>query len=119
MPIFEYRCGDCGRLTEVLVLSKGEAVEPVCGKCGGQNLARVPSRFRVALSEETRLERMADLAALGGVDENDPSSVARFLKKMGQELGEDHPGEVDEIIESEMAGVGREESDGGTEVEEG
>jgi len=28
-------------------------------------------------------------ATLGGLDESDPRSVARLMKKMGQELGED------------------------------
>jgi hypothetical protein len=36
------------------------------------------------------------------VDENDPKSVARALKKMGQEMGEDFPGEVDQIVEEAM-----------------
>jgi putative FmdB family regulatory protein len=103
MPIFEYRCADCGRVTEVLVLSRTQAVEPVCRQCGGRHLTRIPSRFRVTLSEEARLERMADLAEMGGLDESDPRSVERFLKKMGREMGEDYPGEVDEMVEEAMS----------------
>ena len=30
-----------------------------------------------------------DPSKLGHLDENDPASVARFMKKMGQEMGED------------------------------
>ncbi len=30
-----------------------------------------------------------DPSELGHLDENDPTSVARFMKKMGQEIGED------------------------------
>ena len=30
-----------------------------------------------------------DPSELGHLDENDPTSVARFMKKMGQEMGED------------------------------
>ncbi len=48
------------------------------------------------------LERLADPAAFSGVDENDPKSVAKMLKKMGQEMGEDFPGEVDEMVEEAM-----------------
>jgi hypothetical protein len=69
-------------------------------------LERVLSRVHVRLSEETRLERLADPSAWSGVDENDPKSVAKVLKKMGQEMGEDFPGEVDEMVEEAMDSQG-------------
>jgi hypothetical protein len=56
----------------------------------------------VRLSEETRLERLADPNLWGGVDENDPQSMAKMLKKLGPELGEDFPGEVDQMVEEAM-----------------
>jgi hypothetical protein len=36
------------------------------------------------------------------MDENDPKSVAKVLKRMGQEMGEDFPGEVDQVVEEAM-----------------
>jgi hypothetical protein len=50
------------------------------------------------------MESMADRADLGDVDENDPHSVARWARKMGQELGDDEMREdldqaVDEMEE--------------------
>ena len=56
-------------------------------------MERVLSRFAAPKSEEARLESLADPASLGGIDENDPRSVARLMKKMGQEMGEN----VDDI----------------------
>ncbi|HYS29839.1 MAG TPA: zinc ribbon domain-containing protein, partial [Candidatus Limnocylindria bacterium] len=55
-------------------------------------------------SEDSRMESMADRADLGDVDENDPHSVARWARKMGQELGDDEMREdlddaVDELEE--------------------
>jgi hypothetical protein len=50
---------------------------------------RLLSRFAAPKSEEARLESLADPATLIGLDESDPRSVARLMKKMGQELGED------------------------------
>lgn len=47
------------------------------------------SRFATPQSEESRLESLADPANLGGLDESDPRSVARLMKKMGKEMGED------------------------------
>src|SRR3989339_230368 len=106
MPIYEYRCQDCRRVSSFLILNLQEPFAPVCGKCGSQALERVLSRVHVRLSEETRMERLADPSAWSGVDENDPKSVAKVLKKMGQEMGEDFPGEVDQIVEEAMDSQG-------------
>ena len=66
------------------------------------------------LSEDSRLERLGDDAALGDVDENDPKSVARWAKKMGQEMGGDELGEDFDQVVDEMgdAGAGGAEPDG-------
>lgn len=64
------------------------------------------SRFATVKSEDARLESLADSADLGGMDENDPASVARFMKKMGKEfgdeLGDDFEGAVDEAMAESM-----------------
>ena len=61
------------------------------------------SRFATVKSEETRLESLADGGELGDLDENDPSSVARFMKKMAGEMGEEFDegmmGELDQTAE--------------------
>ena len=102
MPIYEYRCKECRRISGFLILNLNEPFTPVCRQCGSHSLDRVLSRVHVRLSEETRMERLADPAAWSGLDEDDPKSVAKMLKKMGQEMGEDFPGEVDEIVEEAM-----------------
>jgi putative FmdB family regulatory protein len=102
MPIYEYRCQECRRISGFLILNLNEPFSPVCKNCGSHSLDRVLSRVHVRLSEETRMERLADPTAWSAVDENDPKSVAKMLKKMGQEMGEDFPGEVDEIVEEAM-----------------
>ncbi|MCK9374631.1 MAG: zinc ribbon domain-containing protein [Syntrophobacterales bacterium] len=102
MPIYEYRCQECRRLSSFLILNLNAPFTPACKHCGSQTLERVLSRVHVRLSEETRLERLADPSAWAGVDENNPSSMAKMLKKMGQEMGEDFPGEVDELVEEAM-----------------
>ncbi len=119
MPIYEYRCAGCGRKSQVITLSVKTAVAPVCPHCGGSDLRKLVSRVAVLRSEESRLESLADPSALGGVDENDPRSVARWMKKMGREMGEDLggdlDGEVDKALEgSERGGEGGEGPAGGS-----
>ncbi len=60
-------------------------------------------------SEERRLESLADPASFAGLDENDPQSVARWVKKMGKEMGEDMGEDIDQLAEEaaqEAAGGG-------------
>ena len=106
MPIYEYRCQECRRISSFLILNLKDPFVPVCTQCGSHSLERVLSRVHVRLSEETRLERLADPSAWAGVDEDDPKSVAKVLKKMGQEMGEDFPGEVDQMVEEAMDSQG-------------
>ncbi len=41
MPLFEYRCRECGTLTEKLVIGREEEIE--CPDCGSRNLDKVLS----------------------------------------------------------------------------
>lgn len=89
MPIYEYECGDCRRRVSLLILNIHNPPPLRCPRCGGKHLTRVLSRFTRIRSEEERLEKLADPSRLGDVDENDPQSVRRWMKRMGKELGED------------------------------
>ncbi len=118
MPIYEYRCADCGKRQAIFYRSFA-AVEdsPACPECGGRKLTRLISRTAQLLSEDTRLESLADSADMGGVDENDPSSVARWARKMGQQMGEDELGDdfdqaMDEMEQGKMPGPGSEDGHG-------
>ncbi len=89
MPIYEYECHDCRKRVSLLVLRPSTAPVATCPRCHGTNLSRLMSRFATVKSEEARLDALADQSSLGDLDENDPASVARFMKKMGKELGDD------------------------------
>jgi putative FmdB family regulatory protein len=102
MPIYEYRCSACGRKTTVVTLSVKAAVDPVCKHCGGRDLAKLVSRVAVRRSEESRLESLADPSSLAGLDEDDPKSVARWMKKMGREMGEEAGEDFDEEVDRAM-----------------
>ena len=45
MPLFEYRCSDCGRKSEELVLAGDTAAEPECPACGSPRMTRLLSTF--------------------------------------------------------------------------
>jgi putative FmdB family regulatory protein len=105
MPIYEYRCNKCKKRVSVLTLRVSEEVNPACDRCGSKDLSRLMSRFATVKSEEARLDALADPSNLSGLDENDPKSMARWMRKMGKELGEEFSGEdFDQMIEEMEAG---------------
>ena len=112
MPIYEYRCNKCKKKVSVLTLRVSEAVNPECDRCGGKDLSRLMSRFATVKSEEARLDSLADPGSLSGLDENDPKSMARWMRKMGKELGEEFSGEDFEQMVDEMEAGNMPDDDG-------
>lgn len=41
MPIYEYKCQDCGKVTEVFVRSINERVDLSCPDCQSKNLQKI------------------------------------------------------------------------------
>jgi putative FmdB family regulatory protein len=100
MPIYEYRCRKCGKRFSVLTLRVSETAVPRCDKCGSEQADRLMSRFAMPKSEEARLESLADPSHLGDLDESDPKSVARWMRKVGKEMGEEASGEdFDQMVD--------------------
>lgn len=101
MPLYEYRCLGCHRCSTVLVLSLTNHAPPTCSHCLSPRMERMLSRFASPKSEAARLEALTEPDNLAGLDENDPQSMARFMKKMGDEIGEDLGSDLSESIEPE------------------
>ncbi len=109
MPIYEYRCQDCNRYLSILFRSFSDVSSPRCSYCGSDRLSRLVSRVAVMRSEESRLEDLADPSQFGDLDENDPRSIARFMRKMSNEMGEDLGPEFEEVVDRLEAGQSPEE----------
>ena len=110
MPIYEYECHDCRRRVSLLVLRPSTAPAPACPRCGGSALSRLMSRFATVKSEEARLEALADSGDMGDLDENDPATVARFMKKMGKEFGDELGDDFESAVDEAMAESADEET---------
>ena len=98
MPIYEYRCEDCGRISEFLLIRTDEIFVPQCKRCRSRKMSKVLSKVRAIRSEESRMESLADPSKWGDLDERDPKSMAKWMKRMGRELGED-VGDIDAMMD--------------------
>ncbi len=110
MPIYEYRCRQCGTRVNRFYRSFSDIEEePACPHCGNRQLRRLISRVSVVRSEDSRLDDLTDPSMLGDLDEDDPKSVARWMRKMSAEAGEEMPPEFDEVIDRLETGQSPEE----------
>ncbi|MGH7897705.1 MAG: FmdB family zinc ribbon protein [Candidatus Binatia bacterium] len=113
MPIYEYRCNQCRKKVSILTLRVSEKVDERCEHCGSTSLTRLLSRFATTRSEEARLDALADPSNLSGLDESDPRTMARWMRRMGKEMGEDLSGEDFDGMVDEMESGKTPDDDGG------
>lgn len=62
------------------------------------------SRVAMLRSEDSRLDDLADPSGFGDLDENDPRSVGRWMRRMSDELGEPMDDEFREVVDRLEAG---------------
>jgi putative FmdB family regulatory protein len=108
MPIHEYRCPACNKKVTVFYrsLASVDHAAARCDRCGAKRLARIMPRVRVLRGNsdaDTSLGPDGDvdpglLNEMGGLDENDPRALGRFMRKMADETGEDLGPEFGEVI---------------------
>ena len=109
MPIYEYRCQDCGRKQSIFWRSlstiEHKERDAACQRCRQKRLVRVVSRVRVMrgganASDGASGDGMDDalMSEMSHLDENDPRALGRFMRKMSAESGEDLGPEFNEVI---------------------
>lgn len=112
MPVYEYGCEQCRKRRAIFFKTMSSVdLDPPCPICGGRGMVKLVSRVVTPRSEESRLEALEDAATFGGVDENDPASVARWARRVGGDVGDEMGGDLDEMVEEMAAGEGEGDGD--------
>ena len=105
MPIYEYRCRNCGKRVSKLFRSMSDVREIPCPHCGEDSLERLISKPAVLRRSGGGSGAGDDfLGDMSGLDEDDPRSVARMARGMAREMGEDLPPGYDELLGRMEAG---------------
>ena len=104
MPNYEYRCLNCRRRFDLFMSYQEYGSRAINGPhCQSDNVQRKIGRVRVARSDESRMENLADPSRLAGLDE-DPRSLGRMMREMSSEVGEEMGPEFDEVVNRLEAG---------------
>lgn len=109
MPTYDFVCMNCGQRFDIfLTFDEYGKRKVTCAHCGDKNVRRRMTKVRIARSEESRMDSLADESALEGM-QDDPRALGRMMKKMGNEMGEDLPPEFDDMVDRLEAGQSPEE----------
>ena len=80
-----------------------------CIHCESNNVRRRMTKVRIAKSDDSRMESAADdFSGMEGI-EDDPKALARMMRKMGGEMGEELPAEFNDVVDRLEAGQSPEE----------
>lgn len=104
MPIYEYQCKSCDKITSVLILKPHEESQVRCRCCKSNSLERVLSRVVLHQSESQRLSNFDTSAPRDDSFYKDSRNVGLWAKKRAKELGADLGPEFDTVVEKARTG---------------
>ncbi len=105
MPTYDFVCNNCKQRFDLFMTFNEYGKKIVtCAHCGSKDVRRRVTKVRIAKSEESRMDSMADeFSGFEGL-EDDPKAMGKMMRKMGKEMGEEVPPEFDEVVDRLEAG---------------
>lgn len=124
MPIYEFYCPDCNTLFSFFSKKVATDAHPACPRCNRPDLDRRPSRFAIGRAsgdaevgeeddlfagiDEDRLEQAmmsmaGEIESLGEAEE-DPRTMAQFLRRFGEATGMKAGPRMEEMLSRLEAG---------------
>ena len=100
MPTYDFFCNNCNQRFDVFLTFAEYGKKKVsCTHCKSKDVRRRMTKVRIAKSEDSRMESMADKFSGFENMDDDPKEMARVMKQMGTEMGEELPPEFDEVVD--------------------
>jgi putative FmdB family regulatory protein len=105
MPIYEFRCAECGKVTNKFTRKVDTEVTAACEHCGSAKTSRMMSKFGRTYSRSDIIERYGDPSEGGGPDAyRDPRQIGSWVEKKFDEYGMDLPDGAREMIDAAREG---------------
>ena len=105
MPIYEYVCQDCSKLTSVFVRSVSSDVNATCDHCGSAAVKRAMSRVSIGRTDQQILEQYGTPEPGQGADAyRDPRQIGRWVENRFDQMGMELPAEARKMIDAAREG---------------
>jgi putative FmdB family regulatory protein len=104
MPIYEYECTACAKVSSHVVIGSRRRKRVVCPACGAGRLRRVMSSFAVVSSEASRLAEFDTSKPRDESFYRDSRNVGLWAKKRAREMGADLGSKFEETVEKARSG---------------
>ena len=105
MPIYEYRCRDCGRVSSFFVRSISSEVTAVCSYCGSGEMSRRMSSFALGKTVSSVHEQFAPGSEHRSPEYyQDPRNIGRNVEAAFDKFGVDMPQSVRDNIDAARSG---------------
>lgn len=96
MPVYSFVCEECGvNFSRHLSYEDYGAARLNCPKCGSGQVRRRIGRVRMLRGEGGDLANLDDPGDLA----EDPRAMARMMREMSNDMGEEMPAEFDEVVD--------------------
>lgn len=104
MPIYEYKCSACGRLTSIFTrMANASSKKSECRHCGSKKLERTFSAFAHHRSESDVMRDFGD-EPKRLEDYKDPRQIGRWAERKFDEFGMEMPREARDMIDAAREG---------------
>jgi putative FmdB family regulatory protein len=103
MPIYEYECDRCARISSHVVMGANRKPRVACPHCGSRT-RRVMSSFAVVETEASRVGKFDTGAPRNESFYRDPRNVGLWAKKRAQQMGVDLGDKFEATVEKARSG---------------
>ncbi len=108
MPIYEFRCGNCARVSTFFLRSISAALEPSwepsCDHCHSTDMQRRMSSFTMGKTTQSVHGQYPSSASAGMDYYSDPRNIGRHVEESFKQYGMDLPPSVRETIDAAREG---------------
>lgn len=103
MPIYEFRCAECNKITNHFTRKIDTEVRANCEHCGSEKTSRMMSKFGRSYTRADIIDRYGDNPQ-GDDAYRDPRQIGSWVEKRFDEYGMDLPDGAREMIDAAREG---------------
>ncbi len=104
MPIYEFRCRNCGLVSSFFLRSINSALEPSCDHCQSTNMQRRMSSFAMGKTTPSVHGQYPSQSTAGLDYYSDPRNIGRHVEESFKQYGMDLPPSVRDTIDAAREG---------------